>query len=495
MFYGVDYGSTSQMTATVTAGASGVATGTSPLFMTYNLGTTTTLASLATSKTSVAAGGTFVLTATLGTPYQANVPVWFFNATDYSTLTATATKAVSSYSSTSGTAIATWTVTAPSTAGTTAPSATSFTATQVLFSTTYPYTGQVSGLSNSTATAATANIVTVAGALAKLVVNGYLTNPGGVATFPVSKATYGLSTNIVPKGTLYLDVVASDANGNPVTVTGTTQVTLTTSAGSLSVLSALVIPNAGTDTASTNLGSSSTVALTPPTTVGSVTTVTASVSGATGSNAFTTVAATPTLTVTTVPTTITAGVPVTFSGTVNATKGIQGDTITQIQYTVNWKAGATPTSVGIGSANAAWSFSVLLSATGSSAVNITAVDSQGTPNVFTVVFQVPPIPAALTFTNSTNLKQVSFTGGPAAVNATFTNNAASSLTVIIVANVISGGAVILESTATVTAAAGATVSGYPVIQGIAHGTYTVQVTVYSTSYVTLSPTKSLTVTV
>jgi hypothetical protein len=94
------------------------------------------------------------------------------------------------------------------------------------------------------------------------------------------------------------------------------------------------------------------------------------------------------------------------------------------------------------------------------------------------------------------LKQVSFVGGPAAVNATFTNNSPTSLTVIIVANVLNAqGAVILESTATVTVAGGATGVGYPVIQGIAHGTYTVSVTVYSTAYVTLSPTTTLSVTV
>jgi hypothetical protein len=68
--------------------------------------------------------------------------------------------------------------------------------------------------------------------------------------------------------------------------------------------------------------------------------------------------------------------------------------------------------------------------------------------------------------------------------------------VIIVANVLNAqGAVILESTATVTATAGQTVSGYPVIQGIAHGTYTVSVTVYSTAYVTLSTTTTVSVTV
>ena len=109
---------------------------------------------------------------------------------------------------------------------------------------------------------------------------------------------------------------------------------------------------------------------------------------------------------------------------------------------------------------------------------------------------MPPVTTAKTFTNASAVNLFQFPNGPKAINATYTNNAASSLTVIVVANVLnSQGAIILESTGTMQVAAGATGSTYPIIQGVASGTYTVQVTVYSLQYVTLSPTTSITVTV
>jgi hypothetical protein len=479
-FYGVDYGSTSQIT--VAASGASLASATSSLIKTYTL--SSALASISSSTYTPAAGGTFTLTATGGSPAQAGVPVWFFNTTDYSTLTSTATKAITSVSS--GTETATWTVSAPTKSGT----STTFTAEEVISS-----SGGV--LTNSSATAPTSSIVTQPGAVSKLVVSAYLTNPALTPnTYPFSKTSYPVSTVVVPKGTMYIDAVTTDAFGNSVPVAGVTQIALSTSAGSLSVTTVLTIPNGGIDlaaSAGSGQGSQTTVAFTPPTTVGSTATIIASGTGLTsGSVTITVVTATPNLVVTTAPTTITAGVPSTFSGVVNATKGIQGDQITSISYSVNGGAASTVT---IGAANAAWTFSVLLTASANS-ITITATDAQTPANTNTVVLSVPAIPAALTFTNSTALKQVNFVGGPAAVNATFTNNAASTLTVIMVANVLNAqGAVILESTATVTAAAGTTVSGYPVIQGIPHGTYTVSVTVYSTGYVTLSPTKTLTVTV
>jgi hypothetical protein len=487
-FYGVDYGSSSQITVAAT-GAS-LASATSSLIKTYTL--TTQLASIGSSTLAPKAGASFTLTATgtstLANPAQAGVPVWFLNATDYSTLTSTATKALTSVSS-SGTETATWTVTAPTTAGT----STSFNAEEVLFNGgTATFTGTTSPLTNSSAQigAAVGPIVTAPGTISKLVVNAYFANPAG-QTFSLStwKTTYGLSTVVIPSATMYIDVVTTDANGNVVPVTGVTQVALSATAGTLSVTTVLTIPNGGNDIASSNVGSSTAVAFVAPATVGSTATITGTGAGLTGSVTITVVTATPNLAVTTAPTTIVTGVPSTFSGIVNATKGALGVTITSIIYSVN---GGSPSTVTIGAANAAWTFSVLLTAKANS-VNITALDSRSKVN--TVLLSVPAIPAAQTFTNSTDLKQVAF-GSTAAINATFTNNAAYTLTVIIVANVLNAqGSVISEPTSTVTATAGQTVWGLAIIQGIPHGTYTVSVTVYSTAYVTLSPTTTLTVTV
>ncbi|MGD0510580.1 MAG: hypothetical protein ABSA33_01950 [Candidatus Micrarchaeaceae archaeon] len=485
-FYGVDYGSSSQIVVTATGAT--LTSATSVTIKTYTL--STGLASIQTSTSAPKSGASYTLVAKTNAPYQANVPVYFFNTTDYSTLTGASMKAFTSVLG-NGTGVATVSVTAPTKAGT----STAFTADEVVVTTLSPPQTGNSILTNSSVVGPTGTITTTAGSIAKLVVNAYLSggNPVGFPA-PFSSTTYPVSAVVVPKATMYIDVVTTDANGNPVTVTGVTQVSLSASSGSLSVTTVLTIPNGGYDLASSNFGNSISVAFTPPTTVGTVVTLSASAAGFAGTDTVTVVTATPLLTVSNPPTTVVAGVPTVFSGTVNATKGIFGDTISNIQYSVNWVAGATPTTVTINAANAAWTFSVLLSSTASSSVNITAKDSSG--NVVTQLFSVPPIPPAKTFTNSTDLKQVSFVGGPAAVNATFTNNSPTSLTVIIVANVLNAqGAVILESTATVTVAGGATGVGYPVIQGIAHGTYTVSVTVYSTAYVTLSPTTTLSVTV
>jgi hypothetical protein len=323
-------------------------------------------------------------------------------------------------------------------------------------------------------------ITTTAAALAKLTVKTYFT-----AGLPPTNPT----SSVLSGKILYIDVVATDAYGNLVPVTGDTAVALAASAGSLSISTA-IIASGQSDTGSFTSGY--TIAWTAPAT-GSSATLTATAATIAGTKTVSIVSATPLLTVV-APTTLTPGIGSSFSGIANASLGISGNTVSAVKYSVNGGAQQSAALTTPGQAGTAYSFTVLLS--GTSSVNVTVYDSQTPANAFSVIVSVPPIPAAQTFTLSTPLKQVNFVGGPVAVNATFTNNAASSLTVIIVANVLNAqGAVILESTATVTAAAGATVSGYPVIQGIPHGTYTVSVTVYSTGYVTLSPTKTLTVTV
>jgi len=490
------------------------------MFTTYQF--STGLVSLQPGTVAISAGKTFTLVATEGYPYQANVPVWFSNATAYSTLTSQPTKSLSTITGTTGatytdgsvtitvaanTGIAIMVVTAP-TSATAASSSTSFTARQVLFILSYPATNPGPFLSNSTAVTS-GTISTKASTIASLVVTAYFTtattivgaSPSAVIPYGGSKTTatttYGLTTNIAASKALFLDAAAADAFGNPVTVSGVTQVTFVASSGTLSTPVAN-IPQSGEDVASFNFGTSTAVLLSAPSGIGTVITITASAAGPSGvisgSDTVTVVTSIPSLTLqSSVPTTVTSGVPVTFSGVVNATLGAFGVTIVRIEYTVNWVALATPTTVQINANHAGWTFATTLSATKSSAVNITAVDSAS--NVFTIVVQVPPVPTGLTFTNSTDLKQITFGPSPA-INATFTNNYAGSLTVIMLGNVYnSAGAVIAQSTATATAAAGQTVFGILVPTSLAHGTYKVTVTVYSQAFVTLSQVETVSFTV
>ncbi|MGH2639186.1 MAG: hypothetical protein ACRDF4_07915, partial [Rhabdochlamydiaceae bacterium] len=189
-------------------------------------------------------------------------------------------------------------------------------------------------------------------------------------------------------------------------------------------------------------------------------------------------------------------IPSSISGTTNASVGVANNKIATITYSVN---GGTPQGVAFSSAaNVAFSFSVLL--TGTSNINVTATDSAG--NAAWVIVSVPPLAPGQTFTAPTGSanqpKQYQFpNSGPQAVNSTFTNNGASSIQIIVIANIFtsSGIPITPSPTATATVAAGATVSTFELLNGLAHGTYTVTVNVYTTSYVSLSPTYTVTVTV
>ena len=247
-----------------------------------------------------------------------------------------------------------------------------------------------------------------------------------------------------------------------------TQVTLATTGGS--GLSQSIVWILGTNTLhDTAVGSGYVVVFTPAASGASFTisgTATVGSSVLTGSTTVTVVSATPGLTLT-APTTITSGVPSTINGTAVVSSGVSvsGNPgyINGVQYRLNGAANVTVVNGTSSSTKLTFQFTLLLS--GANSVIVWTQDSAH--NWVSSAVSVPIIPAAKTFTNSTDLKQVTFTGGPSAVQASFTNNGATSLTVIIVANVLNGqGAVILESTATVTIAAGATGVGYPVIQGI-----------------------------
>jgi hypothetical protein len=463
-FFGIDYGSQSQLVAT---SSSGLATGKSTMITTYTLSPTALVLS-PSSNVHVQAGSSTGVGAALAIA-QKNVPVafGFSSATTY----------MGSYSST-GTNTTT-VFTTVNTNNVAVANATVVVATKLNTAININATETLTPTLKATPVVSTGQLITAAGVLAKLTVLPYFAGLSG---------SEAMATTVVPSSSIYLNITATDAYGNLKTVSGNTQLALSASAGTLSITQPII----SSGVSSTNASGVS-ILFVAPSTVGTVVTITATgiASGVSvnGSAKVTVVNKTPLLSASG-PTTWTSGIPSTISGTANASQGIANNKITSITYSVN---GGTAQPVAFTSAaNVAFSFSVLL--TGNSNVNVTVKDTAGNANWYVV--QVPPLPTSKTFTLSTPLTQVNFVGGPAAVQASFTNNGATSLTVIIVANVLNAqGSVILESTATVTIAAGATGIGYPVIQGIAHGTYTVQVTVYTTAYVTLSSTSSVTVTV
>ena len=474
-FYGVDYGSSSYLLAS--SSASGLLAGQSSLINTYTLNAAgLTVAGSATSP--VAAGKTDTLTATVTGIQQANVPVNFANATDY-----TPASTIGAFSN------------GKMSINTTTSVVSGVEQAAVVFtpSTLYGASVTITAKDNLPGTNAkfayntavgTITIGTTGGSITKLV----------VLTAYDSAFAYK-ATTIISTGKLYVAVRTTDAYGNPSAVTTNTQVALT-STGGLSV-TLLEIGNAFSDSMNSSISGFTSSIFTPSTGSSFTITATATVgsSALSGTTTVTVVSATPTLSLT-APTSIVSGVPSTVNGTAVVSPGVVTSNapgyMKGIQYSLN---GATNVTVVNGtSTNTKLTFQFTLLLSGANSVIVWAEDSSG--HWISSAVSIPIIPAARTFTNNTDLKQVNFVGGPAAVQATFTNNGATSLTVIIVANVLNAqGAVILESTATVTVAAGATGVGYPVIQGIAHGTYTVSVTVYSTAYVTLSPTTTVSVTV
>jgi len=467
-FFGVDYGSQSQLVAT---SSSGLATGLSSMIKTYAL-SAQAVTLFPASNVNVEAGSSQNVNATLAVA-QKNVPIAFGfsgSSTYPGSYSSTGTNATTVFTAIVGTsAVATATVVV----ATTLNAKVYINATETLNSTT-----------SATPVIATGALVTTAGSLAKLTVQAFF----GTAAFSLT----GQSTSVVAKGTLYLNITATDAYGNAKTVTGDTQLTVTASAGALSTTVPVIL--LGT---SSTYNSGDAVQFVAPSTVGTVVTISASgvSSGVSlsGSTTVTVVSATPLLSVTG-PSSWTSGIPSPISGTANASTGIASNKITTITYSVN---GGTAQAIAFSSAaNVAFSFSVLL--TGTSNINVTITDSAGNTNW--AIVQVPPLAPALTFTSAgTGLPaQYQFpNGGPEAVATTFTNNGATSLTIVVIANVFTSGGIPLtpSPTATATVAAGASATVYNLLSGFPHGTYTVTVNVYSTAYVSLSPTYTVTVTV
>jgi hypothetical protein len=478
-FFGIDYGSQSQIVATST---SGLASGSSVRIVTYTL--TSNALTIHAVTLSPKAGSTDGISVTQSAIQQANVPVNFANTTD----------TVGTFSNGLQSINVTTTVTS---AGAEIANATFTPSTLAGATVTLVAKDNVPG-TNAVFTygtpSASITLTTVGGSISKLVVLTALSQFNANAGTPLASTT-------ITTGSMYVAIRTADAYGNPSAVSANTQIQLSTTGGLSASL--LEIANSYSDTVNSTLATSwpsglSESIFTP--TTGSSFTITASatVNGVplTGSTTITVVSATPLLTATG-PTTLISGIPSAISGTANASTGIANDKITSITYSVN---GATPQAVAFTSAaNVAFTFSVLLS--GTSNINVTVTDTAGN-SAWTIV-TVPPLPPAMTFTAPTGAsnqpKQYQFpNGGPQAVNATFTNNGASSIQIIVIANVFTSPGGLPETpspTATATVAAGATVQTFELLNGLPHGTYTVQITVYTTTYVTLSPTYTVTVTV
>ncbi|MHB1868153.1 MAG: beta strand repeat-containing protein, partial [Nitrososphaerales archaeon] len=200
-FFGVDYGSSSYLTAS--SSASGLSTGSSAKINTYTLNAAAL--TITPSTLTPTAGKTITLTATMANPQQANVPVNFANSTDTTGLFTNGLTSINStmtISSGSASSVVTFT---PSTK---ALATVSFTGKDAL-----PGTNGV--FAYNTATGSSGTITTQAGTATALAIATYFDS--GI-THPSSMTT--------AKGQLYVDANTTDAYGNPAPVSTATQVTL-----------------------------------------------------------------------------------------------------------------------------------------------------------------------------------------------------------------------------------------------------------------------------
>lgn len=460
-YMGPDYGATSMLSATAT----GVPTATSGKIMTWALSPANPVTAVqVTGGLSVQAGSAAQIEATLPVA-QAGMSVYFTittNSSGYGGLFTNGQRAIATTSfgnTTGGFAIASLSVD-----------------TTLAASATVQVNYQASPTANDTGADPTVTITTATGPLGSLTVTAY---------FDAAQANKAKA--VAASGTVYLDVAASDAYGNSITVnSGTVQISLSATAGSLSTNTAYITATHNDITASNYQ-----VQFVAPASGSFTITATGTYSGvsATGSKTLSIVSKSPTVVFTSVPTAVTTGVAQQVIGWANVSTGVAPTTITSLKYSLN---GATNVTLAAGQATNQFTISALL-ATNNNIV-VYATDGNGVTTSASV--QVPAVAVSQTFQNASAIQKITFTNGPSAINATYTNHGTTSLTVIVVANVLnSQGAIIQESTGTITVASGATGSAYPIIQGIPSGTYTVQVTVYSLAYVTLSPTTSITVTV
>jgi len=327
----------------------------------------------------------------------------------------------------------------------------------------------------------------------------YFGTPAG-ACVPNGACASGFKTSsVVPSGVLLVNVVATDAYGNTIIAAsvpagaGDIQVALSTSAGSLSVTTANIY--AVTQTKFDTQTSGYTIQLQAPASGTAVVAATGTTNGLslTGSATVTVVSALPTLTLVTVPTTKTNGVPSTFSGTASASAGLYSNSIVSVTYSVN-NGAITGTATGTTTSGVfSWTFTVVLPA-GNDVIAITATDFYG--NVATSTVQVPVIPVGSTFTIAPTPAPTTL-GGFTVIGATITNNYYTTLTVFLFAVWYNAGGaqVLISPGGPTTLAAGATGPVDAGYIGLAHGTYSVQIWVESTTGIVYSATSTITVTV
>jgi len=462
--------------SSITASATGVTAQTSGTIVTWGFNSGAATLSVQ-GGLSVTAGNAGKINALVGGPLttQAGVPVYFTITTNSSGYAGTFTNGARSIATTT---------TANKTGGGMAVGIASLNVyTKSGATATVTVTYGVNPTTNATSN--TVTLTTVTGTFAKLVVKAYFDN-GDANKATATKAS----------GTLYLDVSAADAYSNTLAITGATilQVNLVTTAGSLSSATAFI-----TSGQSDTFGSGYQVQLIAPASGSFSVTASGSYSGvvASGSLTLAIVSAYPTVSFTTVPTAVTAGIAQQVVGWANVSTGVAPTTIVNLQYSLN---GASNVSLGAGTATNQFTITSLLAT--NNKLTVYAQDGNGLWTSATI--QIPVIPPGLTFTTGTGAsnapKLYQFpNGGPQAVNSTFVNNGLSTLQIIVVANIFgpspSGNPVTPSPTGTATVAPGATAQTFELLNGLPHGTYTVTINVYTTAYVSLSPTYTITVTV
>ena len=469
-FFGVDYGSHSY----ILASANTLTSGESAQINTYTL--SATALSLQASKLSPTAGSSVTINAKLpGQVQQANVPVNIANTTGDTT--GTFSNGMSSINTTTtvlsnGTEVATVTFTPSTVAG----AIVHITAMDAL-----PGTNGVFAYNSATATPIT--LTTVGGTISKLVV---LT---ALSAYAAGTGTPS-ATTVTSTGSLYVAVVTADSYGNPSDTSANTQIALSTTGGLSATL--LEIANGFSDTVNSSLSGLSESIFTPTTGSAFNITAKATVNGVplTGSTTITVVSPTPLLSVSG-PSTLTTGVPTTITGTSNASTGVANNKITTITYSVN---GGSNVSVGFTpAANVAFTFQVLL--TQNSYINVTVTDSAGNTNF--EVITVPSISTSGTFTFTSGAAPIQTKVGPyQAIEVNITNNQPESVSAIAFVSLTNsqGQTVGIFTASASNVAAATSVVVYPVISGVASGTYTATIFVLSTSGVPLSPTTTLSVT-
>jgi len=473
-YFSPDYGSMSS----ITASAGGVTAQTSGTIVTWGFNSGAATLSVQ-GGTTVTAGNAGTIDALVGAPLttQAGVPVYF-------TITSNSTGYAGTFSN--GLRSLKTSTTANTTGGGMAVGLAALNVYTLSGATaTVTVTYGVNPTTNATAN--TITLTTATGKFASLSVKAYF-DAGDV-----NKATA-----VAASGTLYLDVSAADAYGNPLAIaTGTTlQVNLATTAGSLSSATAYIV-GPHTDT----LASGYQVQLIAPASGSFTVTATGSYSGvvASGSLTLSIVSKSPTVAFTSVPTTVTTGIAQQITGWANVSIGVAPTTITSLKYSLN---GAANVSLGAGSATNQFTITTLLAKTNT--LTVYATDGNGVTTTASVSIPVVATSASFTFPS---FPLQGTLGSFATVSVNVTNNQPTTINAVVIVSVTnavaqngfaSGSTAGIFTTSAIgptAIAPGTTATLTIVVSGLAHGSYVGTVFVLSTSGVPLSPTTTLPMTI